>query len=106
MVAQLREEVTHRLQAEASLKESEARLRHLSSRLLEAQEKERKRLAAELHDELGHALLTIKLQLRALARSLTRSRKRWPRTSRSCSPSSTACWTTCAVCISTSARAI
>ncbi len=75
MVAQLREEVTHRLQAEESLKESEARLRHLSSRLLEAQEKERKRLAAELHDALGHALLTIKLQLRALARGLTPEQK-------------------------------
>ena len=74
-VAQLREEVAHRLQAEVSLKESEARLRHLSSRLLEAQERERKRLAAELHDELGHALLTIKLQLRALERGLTPEQK-------------------------------
>jgi signal transduction histidine kinase len=71
MVAQLREEVTDRLRAEESLKESEARLRHLSSRLLDAQEAERKRLAAELHDELGHALLTIKLQLGALGRGLT-----------------------------------
>jgi PAS domain S-box-containing protein len=75
MVAQLQEEVMDRLQAEGSLKESEARLRHLSSRLLDAQEKERKRLAAELHDELGHALLTIKLQLRALARGLTPEQK-------------------------------
>jgi signal transduction histidine kinase len=75
MVAQLKEEVMDRLHAEESLKESEARLRHLSSRLLEAQEKERKRLAAELHDELGHALLTIKLQLRALARGLTPEQK-------------------------------
>jgi PAS domain S-box-containing protein len=71
MVAQLQEEVMDRLQAEESLKESEARLRHLSSRLLDGQERERKRLAAELHDELGHALLTIKLQLRALERGLT-----------------------------------
>jgi len=76
MVAQLKEEVTHRLQAEKSLKESAARLRHLSSRLLDAQEKERKRLAAELHDELGHALLTIKLQLRVLERGLTPEQKK------------------------------
>jgi signal transduction histidine kinase len=75
MVAQLQEEVTNRLQAEESLKESETRLRHLSSRLLDAQEKERKRLAAELHDELGHALLTIKLQLRVLKRGLTPEQK-------------------------------
>ena len=75
MVAQLKEEVMDRLRAEESLKESEARLRHLSSRLLDAQEKERKRLAAELHDELGHALLTIKLQLGALGRGLTPEQK-------------------------------
>jgi PAS domain S-box-containing protein len=76
MVEQLKEEVTDRLQTEESLKESEARLRHLSSRLLDAQERERKRLAAELHDELGHALLTIKLQLRALERGLTPEQKK------------------------------
>jgi PAS domain S-box-containing protein len=75
MVAQLQEEVTNRLQTEESLRESEGRFRHLSSRLLDAQERERKRLAAELHDELGHALLTIKLQLRALERGLTPEQK-------------------------------
>ena len=75
MVAQLQEEVMDRLQAEEFLKESEARLRHFSSRLLDAQERERKRIAAELHDELGHALLTIKLQLRALERGLTPEQK-------------------------------
>lgn len=91
MVAQLQEEVTNRLQAEESLKESEAHLRHLSSRLLDAQERERKRLAVELHDELGHALLTVKMQLRALERGLTPEQKKLPRTSRPCSPSSTAC---------------
>jgi PAS domain S-box-containing protein len=76
MVAQLQEEVTNRLQTEESLRESEGRFRHLSSRLLDAQERERKRLAAELHDELGHALLTIKLQLRALERGLTPEQKK------------------------------
>jgi PAS domain S-box-containing protein len=75
MVTQLQEEVTNCLQAEESLQESEARLRQLSSRLLDAQEKDRKRLAAELHDVLGHALLTIKLQLRALTRGLTPEQK-------------------------------
>ena len=71
MVEQLKEEVTDRLKTEEALKQSEARLRRLSSQLLAAQERERKRLAAELHDELGHALLTIKMQLRALERGLT-----------------------------------
>jgi signal transduction histidine kinase len=75
MVAQLKEEVTNRLQTEKSLRESEARLRHFSSLLMDAQEKERKRLAAELHDELGHAFLAIKLQLRTLERGLTPEQK-------------------------------
>jgi PAS domain S-box-containing protein len=71
MVAQLRDEITDRLQTEEALKQSEARLRHLSFQLLAAQERERKRIASELHDELGHALLTIKMQLLALERGLT-----------------------------------
>jgi signal transduction histidine kinase len=45
-------------------------MRQLSSQLLVAQEVERKRIANELHDELGHALLTIKLHLQSLKRSL------------------------------------
>jgi PAS domain S-box-containing protein len=52
--------------AETALKESENKLRSLSCQLLDAQEHERKRLAVELHDELGHALLTLKLRLESL----------------------------------------
>jgi signal transduction histidine kinase len=52
--------------AEKALKESENKLRSLSCQLLDAQEHERKRLAIELHDELGHALLTLKLRLESL----------------------------------------
>jgi PAS domain S-box-containing protein len=50
--------------------ESERKLRHLADQLLTAQENERKRLAAELHDELGHALLTLKLAFSCIAREL------------------------------------
>lgn len=57
-------------QADQALKHSQERLRHLSSQLLAAQEVERKRIANELHDELGHALLTIKLHLQSLERQL------------------------------------
>ena len=42
----------------------------MANQLLDAQEKERKRLAAELHDELGHALLTLKLSLKSIATKL------------------------------------
>jgi signal transduction histidine kinase len=63
-------EMTKREQAETELKQSEEKLRFLSSQLLTIQENERKRLAAELHDELGHSLLTMKLNLCAIERKL------------------------------------
>jgi two-component system sensor histidine kinase DegS len=46
------------------------RLRYLADQLLMAQENERKRLAAELHDELGHALLTLKLHLSSIEKKM------------------------------------
>ena len=63
-------EMSRREKAEKALKQSEEKLRFLSSQLLTIQESERKRLAGELHDELGHALLTLKLNLRAVERKL------------------------------------
>jgi PAS domain S-box-containing protein len=46
-----------------ALQESEKQLRFLSSRLLSAQEEERKRLARELHDSIGSSLSAIKFGL-------------------------------------------
>lgn len=56
---------------ENALKESEARLRSLSSRLLNAQEQERKRVSKELHDELGQALAHLKHRVRSLHRKFS-----------------------------------
>lgn len=44
------------------------RLRRLTRRLEEAQEEERRRIARELHDEMGQALSAVKINLKALDR--------------------------------------
>ena len=63
-------DVTARKQAEEALRDSERKLHILSSRLLTAQEKERARLAIELHDELGQSLVVFKLKLRSMYEGL------------------------------------
>ncbi len=55
------EDISERKKAEEALLESENRLRLLSSKLLSAQEKERKRIAGELHDSIGSLLSSIKI---------------------------------------------
>jgi len=57
--------------AEQALRKSEQKLRSLTAQLLNAQENERKRLAGELHDELGHTLVTLKFSIRSLEKQLT-----------------------------------
>jgi PAS domain S-box-containing protein len=52
-------------------KRQEKLLRYLTEQLIKAQEQERSRLAAELHDELGHALVNLKLSIKSLEKNLT-----------------------------------
>lgn len=54
-------DITQRKRMERALKESERQLRSLSSQLLLVQEKERIRLAQQLHDSIGQSLAAIKL---------------------------------------------
>ena len=49
---------------------SKAHLRLLSRRLVEAQERERRHIARELHDEAGQALLSLRYGLRLLERDV------------------------------------
>lgn len=56
-------DITQRKRAEEALRASEKKLRLLSSRLLLAQEEERKRIAGDLHDSIGQSLLLIKLKV-------------------------------------------
>jgi PAS domain S-box-containing protein len=58
-------DITERKRAEAKLRESADSLQHLSARLLEVQEEERRHIARELHDEFGQLLATVTLHLQA-----------------------------------------
>ncbi|KPA16771.1 PAS/PAC sensor signal transduction histidine kinase [Candidatus Magnetomorum sp. HK-1] len=59
----LKAEISIRKSIEKALKESEKNLRDLSSQLLVRQEQERKKLANELHDVIGHSLTAINMTI-------------------------------------------
>ena len=65
-----RVEMGERLLTCETLKETEQQVYTLSSRLLTAQEFERRRIAMELHDELGQALTATKLRIRLIEKGL------------------------------------
>ena len=58
-------DVTARQQEKRDLLHSRRTLRELSASLVEAREEERRRIARELHDELGQRLTALKLELAA-----------------------------------------
>jgi signal transduction histidine kinase len=63
-------ETTEQKEAERRLREQAERLRDLSRQLLQVQEAERRRIARELHDEIGQVLTAVKINLQALQRTL------------------------------------
>jgi signal transduction histidine kinase len=67
-IARLQEEMGSRQRAEEILKESEERVRYLATQLLEAVEKERKRISMDLHDDVGQSLLALRMQLNTMLR--------------------------------------
>ena len=60
MEREIRERTDELIKANQTLKETEARLRLLSSQHLQAEEQERKRIAREIHDSLGQSLSAVK----------------------------------------------
>ena len=72
------EDISSRKQAEEIQLKTQERLQTLSSKLLEAQETERRHLARELHDEIGQVLTAVKINLQALQQSSAASNMTWP----------------------------
>lgn len=65
----LRSEIAERKRYEQELKRSESRLNKLTNSLIQLQEKERSRIAGELHDELGQKLSFMLVELEYLRKS-------------------------------------
>ncbi|MFM9887450.1 MAG: PAS domain S-box protein [Burkholderiales bacterium] len=67
-------DVTERVQADAAIARSHQEIRALSKAANEALEVERRRVARELHDELGQQLTAMKIDMTDLERSLATER--------------------------------
>lgn len=72
-IAGIVQDLTKRRRAEKALRESGKELRILSNQLLSTEEKERKRIARELHDGIGQALSAIKFSVENSLRELRSS---------------------------------
>ena len=66
----LEQDIIERKRIEGELRRSEQQLRLLSQRVIEAQEDERKRIARELHDQLGQELTALRIEVASLAENL------------------------------------
>ena len=77
-IGQLEHEIQERRKAEEALRQSQATLRELAAYQERVREDERKRIAREIHDELGQNLLALRLDVSALH---ARAGERHPRLS-------------------------
>lgn len=63
-------DITDQKHAEQAVENAKKKLERLYSRLVNSQEEERKRIALELHDDLGQSLVVLKLRLQTIKREL------------------------------------
>jgi signal transduction histidine kinase len=70
LIASLLVNLIRRQRAEQSLRESREALSIMSQRLIDAQEKERSRIAIELHDDINQRLAVLAMQLSLLGKNL------------------------------------
>ncbi len=69
------QDITEQKKLEEALQQAARKLRALTAQIFAAQERERRRLSLELHDELGQSLTALKLQLRSIANKLRRDQQ-------------------------------
>ncbi len=69
MVISVIRDITRRTKDEEALREYAERMKVLSQKLIDIQESERRRIALELHDQIGQILTGLKLKLEMLART-------------------------------------
>jgi signal transduction histidine kinase len=70
IIDSLQLEMIERRRVELALRKSEDDLHHLAAQLLNAQEGERKRIANDLHDDVGQSMIFLKMGLSSLQRHL------------------------------------
>lgn len=68
-------DISHRKQAEQELLDHRQKLRALASELTMVEERERRRIASDLHDGVGHSLAACKLRLDMLMEAVPDQRK-------------------------------
>lgn len=74
-------DITEETRQESALRDSERLLRYLSHQLLDAHEKERRRLAREIHDGIGQSLAAIKIRTQNVMHRIEHNTPRTPETS-------------------------
>lgn len=67
-------DVTHHVENQQKLRDSEEQLRQLAARIQAAREEERAQVARELHDELGQTLTALKLEIGRTLAALSAAR--------------------------------